>query len=265
MPELPDVASFEKYLASTALHQLIHRAEVRDERMVEDVSGEGLAVAARGRSMEETRRHGKNLFVALEDGPWMVLHFGMTGFLRYFRRPESRPEHIRILFHLEDGWKLAFPCQRRLGHAGITQDPQAYVERKGLGPDALLADDEERYATLKRRRGRLKSVLMNQEALAGIGNLYADEILFQCGLHPLRRLDELGDDEVHRLSRVTAQVLHCAVERNADRELLPGHYLLTTRRRSNRCPRYGAELEDIKVGQRSTYFCPCCQGREDVD
>ncbi|MEF8787997.1 MAG: DNA-formamidopyrimidine glycosylase family protein [Planctomycetota bacterium] len=265
MPELPDVAYFERYLASTALHQLIREAEVRDEGIVEDISGEGLAAAARGRSMEQTRRHGKNLFVALGNGPWLVLHFGMTGFPRYFRRPESRPEHVRILFHLEDGWKLAYDCQRRLGHAGITQDPGGYIERKGLGSDALLADEDERYAALKRRRGRLKSVLMNQEALAGIGNLYADEILFQCGLHPLRRLDELSDRQVRRLSEVTGDVLACAVERNADRDLLPGHYLLTARRRSNCCPRCGTDLEDIKVGQRTTYFCPRCQGRMDAD
>lgn len=262
MPELPDVASFDRYVASTALHRRIEDVEVRDDRVLEDVSAERLEAAARGREMRETRRHGKNLFVALDEGPWLVLHFGMTGYPKYFRKPESEPEHARILFRLADGWKLAYVCQRMLGHAGLTDDPDRYIEQKGLGPDALLADDEARYAALERRRGRLKSVLMNQEALAGIGNLYADEILFQCGLHPLRRLADMSGDEVRRLSRVTGEVLACAVERDADRDRFPADYLLTTRRQTNLCPRCGAELNDIKVGQRTTYFCPRCQGAE---
>ena len=262
MPELPDVAFFDRYLASTALHRVIKELEVRDERVLEEVSEEHLASAARGRKMQGTRRHGKNLFVALENGPWLVLHFGMTGYPKFFRKPESEPKHARILFCMADGWKLAFACQRMLGRAGLTQSPDRYIEKKGLGPDALLADEEERYAALKRRRGRLKSVLMNQEALAGIGNLYADEILFQCGLHPLRRLAHMSAEEVRRLSRLTREVLACAVERKADRDLFPTDYLLTTRRKSNRCPRCGTELEDIKVGQRTTYFCPQCQGRQ---
>lgn len=262
MPELPDVASFDSYLASTALHRRIAAVEVRDERVLEDVTAKRLASAARGREMRQTRRHGKNLFAALGDGPWLVLHFGMTGYPKCFRKPESEPEHARILFRLRDGWKLAYACQRMLGHAGLTDDPDLYIDEKGLGPDALLADEEERYAALERRRGRLKSVLMNQQALAGIGNLYADEILFQCGLHPLRRLADMSADEVRRLSRVAGEVLACAVERDADRDRFPADYLLTTRRRSNTCPRCGAALKDIKVGQRTTYFCPRCQGLE---
>jgi formamidopyrimidine-DNA glycosylase len=262
MPELPDVESFKRYLNSTALHRRVLDAEVRDERVLHGVSAGRLAAALRGRTMEATRRHGKNLFVALDRGPWLLLHFGMTGYLKYFRKPQSEPEHVRILFELAGGWKLAYVCQRMLGHAGLVADPDAFIEREGLGPDALLADEETRNATLGRRRGRLKSVLMNQEALAGIGNLYADEILFQCRLHPLRRLDEMPAERVRELGRTTREVLACAVDRNADRDLFPADYLLTTRRRSNRCPRCDAALRSIKVGQRTTYFCPRCQGEE---
>ena len=264
MPELPDVESFNRYLSRAALHQRVERVEVEDARILEEISQEELDTAASGKELSQTRRHGKHLFVALNQGPWLHLHFGMTGHLEYFSNTQDRPEYTRVLFHLDGDSYLAYVSQRMLGHVGLVKTPEEYVERRNLGPDALAAGSDALVQALRRRRGRLKSTLLNQHCLAGIGNLYADEILFQCGFHPLRTVDTLSYRELRTLCEKTREVLETAVRNNADLKRCPDSYLLTTRGKTDLCPACGAELETVKVSQRTTYFCPVCQRAQEA-
>lgn len=109
----------------------------------------------------------------------------------------------------------------------------------------------------------MKSVLIDQTAIAGIGNIYSDEILFQAGIHPQARADRLDPDASERLFRQVKRVLETAVECSAGGELapntLPGSFLLRQRRKGGRCPRCSGEIRTIKFSGRTAYYCPHCQ------
>lgn len=257
MPELPDVAVFREYLDATALHQRIEEVEVRDDYVLEDVSSRALAERLEGRSLASTTQHGKYLLVEIDgDGGWLVLHFGMTGFLKYFRDEDEAPGHIRVLLRFENGYALAFDCRRKLGKVALTDGPEAWARAKELGPDALALDTEGFLEALAGRRGRVKSALMNQSILAGVGNVYTDEALFQARIHPETSVDELDEARRRELFGVLRDVLHAAIEARADPERVPDRFLLPHRRKGESCPRCGTELERIELSGRATYFCP---------
>ncbi|HSO07041.1 MAG TPA: DNA-formamidopyrimidine glycosylase family protein [Pelomicrobium sp.] len=261
MPELPDVEVFKRYLDSTALNQRIDAVSVEAKRLLKGVSAATLARHAKGQRFGATRRHGKYLFVELEgDGRWVVLHFGMTGFLKYYKDESEAPEHREAEFRFADGYRLVYSAPRKFGRIGLTDDPESFVEEEGLGPDALDLDLAA-FRDAIAGRGAIKSRLMKQEALAGIGNVYGDEILFQAKIHPQAAAGKLSDDEVKRLHRKTSDVLERAIDAQADPARMPKSFLLPHREQGGRCPRCGGKVRSIKVGGRTTWFCPSCQKR----
>jgi formamidopyrimidine-DNA glycosylase len=265
MPELPDVEGFRRHLEAGALHRTIQAVAVRSATILRGLSGAALARALRGRRMTRTRRHGKQLFIALDDGRWLSMHFGMTGSLRCFEGEEDDPPYDRLRLDLDDGHHLAYVSRRMLGGVAIETDPDAFIEREGLGPDALdpALDEQAFLARIDGRRGRIKALLMDQQVLAGIGNLYSDEILFQAGLHPLLAVASLEPLQRRRLYRCMRRVLQVAVKRGAGSEQglegLPAGYLLPRRREGARCPRCGAGLSTLKLAGRTAFYCPGCQ------
>ncbi len=259
MPELPDVAMMRRYLQATSLHQEVGEVEVRDSYVLKDVSPDELRDALTGRSFGGTTRHGKNLLVELDEGPWLRLHFGMTGNLKYFRDPAGDPEHDRILISFTGGYHLAYDCRRKLGRVSLEESPRQFVEDKDLGPDALDVSWEEFREIMGRRRGALNNRLMDQHVLAGIGNVYADEIMFQARFHPRAPVEELTEEDLNRLFRADKEVLRGSIDRGADARDLPEARLIGHRGEGEECPRCGAEIRRIKMNQRSCYFCPRCQ------
>lgn len=147
MPELPDVEVFKQYLDATSLHQEIEDVDVRNRKILEDTSVQELGKGLNGRRLESTYRHGKYLFAQLDDDNWLMLHFGMTGKLKYFKVMEKEPEHDRLLLEFSNGYHLAYDCQRMLGHVALIEDAAAFIEEKELGPDAL--DDDFDFAAFK--------------------------------------------------------------------------------------------------------------------
>lgn len=261
MPELPDVERFKTYVDETALHQEIAKVQVTDAAALEDVSQRTFRQTLRGRSFTSTARHGKFLFVHAQEPPVLVLHFGMTGYLEYGREDSDPPAHTRVLFHFATGNRLAYVCQRKLGMVTLTDDQQGFIAQHELGPDAL--DDAltpevfcERVAG---RRGAVKSVLMNQEIVAGLGNVYADEILFQARVAPGHRVDELDEKTLRKLHRTMRRVLHTVIRKNVEVSRLPRAYLLPQRDPDGHCPRCGREIKTGKISGRGTYFCDHCQ------
>ncbi|MFW6168973.1 MAG: zinc finger domain-containing protein, partial [Planctomycetota bacterium] len=186
---------------------------------------------------------------------------GMTGYLDYDQQESAPPAHTRVSFHFISGNRLAYVCQRKLGMVTLADDQQAFIEQHELGPDAM---DEtltprafcERVAG---RRGAIKSILMNQEIVAGLGNVYADEVLFQAGIAPARRVDEFDDKTLRKLYQTMRRVLNTAVRNNAEVSRLPRTYLLRQRAPDGHCPRCGRPLKNLKVGGRGTYLCDHCQ------
>jgi formamidopyrimidine-DNA glycosylase len=259
MPELPDVEVFRRYMNATSLHQKIAGIEVDQDRVIQDITPSGLGKKLKGRQFERTRRHGKHMFACVDKEFWLMFHFGMTGFLKYFKRKEESPPHTRLLFHFENGYHLAYDNQRMLGKIQVVENAGDFVIKNKLGPDALDVSLSAFKNLIKGRRAAVKTFLMNQSMIAGIGNIYSDEILFQAEIHPNTLVKHLDGERIANLHKRMVQVLKTAIEKKADPDLLPADFLIPHRGRENICPRCGGDIKKIKVNSRGTYFCPRCQ------
>src|SRR5215207_4390014 len=193
MPELPDVEVFKRYVNSTSLHQKIESVKVRNTKILGDVSARELQSTLKGRRFESTRRHGKNLFVGLDDGGWLLMHFGMTGRLKYFKDTDQDPPHDRFLISFENQYHLAFDCQRMFGKGNLIEDLEEFIREKKLGPDPLELNSSSFRERFEGRKDAVKSALMNQQVVAGVGNIYSNEILFQARVHPGTGVEQLDD------------------------------------------------------------------------
>ena len=196
MPELPEVETFKRYLDSTSLHQRITGIEVRDAYVLKRVSARELARRLKGRRFENSHRHGKHLFVRAGNELWLRLHFGMTGWLQYLKRDEETPTTARVLFSFANNRRLAFDDQRKFGEVELIKDVDEFLQRRCIGPDALDVGLSEFKTIFRKHRGAVKAILLNQQLIAGIGNLYADEILFRAGMHPATAAASLSDKDL---------------------------------------------------------------------
>ena len=269
MPELPDVEAFKRYLDATGLHKTIKGVHVANRTILAAISGAKLAREVRGETIERSRRHGKHLFAALGHEKWLTLHFGMTGHLDYFKDLDDDPRHDRLRFDLDNGDHLAFVDQRMFGRVGLTADPETYIAEAHLGPDALALSGKEKAfaARFAKRRGQVKAALMDQSILAGIGNIYSDEILFQARLHPKARVEGLNSSRIAALCRATHSVLKTAIECDPTTDgfidRLPKRSLLPHRRTGGHCPGCGGAVATLKAAGRISYYCPACQKSRD--
>ncbi len=263
MPEFPDVAFFRKYLEKHALKRSIQCVEVKHPRILRDVLAAELERELTGREFTATRQHGKYLFARIAEGEWLLMHFGMTGYLEYFEKPEDDPKYDRFLLGFSGGGFLAYVNQRMLGWIGLTGNPDDLIRSRGLGPSVL--DPTFDYRAFRERlsgkKGEVKPTLMDQGVLAGIGNVYSDEILLQACIHPKTKVNELSERQLKSIYDTTKRVLLTAVEHDADPATFPAGYLLRDRRKGAKCPQCGAKLQTAKVGGRTACFCPSCQGR----
>ena len=143
------------------------------------------------------------------DELWLRLHFGMTGSLEYLKHDEVSPKTARVIFRFADNCRLAFDDQRKFGEIELIEDVDEFLQTRGLGPDALEIGLSEFKAILGKHRGAVKAILLNQQLIAGIGNLYADEILFRARMHPATEAARLSDKD---LSAVVSCNALCAGE-----------------------------------------------------
>ncbi len=260
MPELPDVETFRRHLAATALNHRIESTHVFDDRVLESITSQTLARRLKDEKLTTTRRHGKHLFARIGGGDWLTMHFGMTGHLAYYRHDDPRPDHARIVWELEGGHRLAYVCQRMLGRVGFADSVDAFVEDKGLGPDAKGID----YGTFRKRfqgRGTVKSALMNQQKLAGIGNIYGDEILFHAGIHPGKKASALSERQMESLHRQLLRIIEKAIDAKADPEDMPRSWLLPNREEGTHCPKDDGQITTTRISGRTAYYCPTHQKR----
>jgi formamidopyrimidine-DNA glycosylase len=258
VPELPDVECFQRFLQETSLNRRITGVEVFNRRVLDRISPVQLRRAVVGRSFRSTRRHGKYLLTEVDDSAWLVLHFGMTGSLDYGRPPRPGP-YDRVVFALGDGYRLAYVCPRLFGRITLARSAEDFIEERSLGPDAMHVSAEEFARRIGRSKATVKSCLMNQSCVAGIGNLYSDEILFQSGLHPALSAHQLAAEQLERLYRSTRKVLQMAIRRKADPWAMPPSYLLPHREPGGCCPACKIGLVRQTIAGRTTYWCPKCQ------
>jgi formamidopyrimidine-DNA glycosylase len=256
MPELPEVETLRRYVDATSLHQTTELVEVKNSRILEKISTKDLEESLIGRQLRSTSRHGKLLFVQLEDRLWLAIHLGMTGWLHYFQDIRDEPAHDRLLVAFDNGNHLAYSDQRMFGRVGLTKGPHLLSREKGLGPDVLDLNLTAFLDLMQNRRGIIKPALLDQHLMAGLGNLYADEALFQAGICPNARLASVSEDRLEKLFHCIQSVLNTAISCQADFSALPDSYLLAHRSPGNMCPRDGSPLTHRKIGGRTAYYCP---------
>jgi formamidopyrimidine-DNA glycosylase len=265
MPELPDVETFRQRLDDAAAGRRITDAKVIDARLLDGISARELERRLVGRRIRRTERHGKHLIAELDDGSALILHFGMTGTIETPAEGAAAPGYEVLHIGLgKDRW-ASVTSRRKLGHIWLTGDVATFLKEHSQGPDALAKTlDAEAFATaLGRKRLALKAALMDQARIAGIGNIYADEILFQARLHPMTQVRDLGPDQLDKLYQTATRVLRQAIARMLMAEgpgsALPDDWLSAHREPGGCCPRCGTLLATLRSGGRTGYFCPRCQ------
>lgn len=255
MPELPDVELFKRKLDATAIGQTVNSVSVHDRRVL-GVSPGTLRRHLESHRLERSARHGKYLFAELDDGQSLILHFGMTGRLNYEKDEGEPGRHDSVVLHLGNGCRLDYYSRRKIGKVTIAADRETFIRDKALGPDALTLDVGDFAGVLADKHAMLKPLLMDQHQIAGLGNVYTDEILFQARLHPRAQAADLDDKTARRLHGIMCKVLTEAVARNADPQSFPRTWLTPHRKSNARCPRCDTPLEIAQVGGRTTYWCP---------
>jgi len=189
------------------------------------------------------------------------LHFGMTGSLEYLRDQRQAPKDTRVLFGFANHSRLAFRDQRKFGEIGLLKDVDEFLRKRALGPDALDINLSQFKGIFKKHRAAVKTILLNQKLIAGIGNIYADEILFRARIHPATQASALKKKTVTELLRATRHILKEAIDAQADADLMPRSWLLPHRGKGGKCPRCGRLLKSSRIGGRTAWFCAYCQKR----
>lgn len=258
MPELPEVETFKKYFEATSLNQKIKKVLIRDNRVL-NIHESVFKKKLKANIFSSTLRHGKYLFVKINSG-FVVFHFGMSGDLKYFNDIKEEPKHSRILFEFTNGNFLSFVSQRMFGRVDLTNKIEDFISnKKNLGVDAWKMNFEEFKKSLQKRTAFAKAALMNQNIIAGIGNIYSDEVLFQAKIHPKTKINEINDSKLRELFEITKKVLKVGIERKGNLKTYPHDFLIPHRKKDEVCPDCGGKIERLKISSRHGFYCPYCQ------
>ncbi|PXV67925.1 bifunctional DNA-formamidopyrimidine glycosylase/DNA-(apurinic or apyrimidinic site) lyase [Halanaerobium congolense] len=275
MPELPEVETVVKGLRPLIKDRIVTAVEIREKNMIAypenniDEFKESLI----GSKIEAINRRGKYIIIELNNEKNMVIHLRMTGKLLVKEVEEFRDKHTHVIFSLNDGQEIRFNNIRKFGRVYLIDKnhPEQAGGLSDLGPEPLsedltLTDFKKLF---KNRRALMKSLLLNQHFVAGIGNIYADEILFLSGVRPDRTADTLTEDEKEKIYHNMRHILKKGIiyggtsfsdyvnafgEKGSFQEELKVH-----QREGEECYSCGTKINKIKVSGRSTYFCPKCQ------
>jgi len=277
MPELPEVETMVRGLRPALQGRLVERMEVHDPFLLQGCDATEFERRGRMVHVAEVARRGKWVAITLSDHRGMiVIQPRMTGGFWLVQPPRS--EHIRLTFRLAKPEAMIWYCDtRRLGkiHWFANAEQAAEAFARSHGPDALEITRNDLTARLRRTRRGIKPALMDQKVLAGIGNIYADEILFAARIHPERNASRLSRDELARLHLAIGETLMTAIAAEGSsfdagyRTVLglEGGFLArnaTYGRAGEPCRRCGQPIEKTRIAGligRPTYFCPTCQPR----
>lgn len=270
MPELPEVETTLRGIEPWLTGSVIHALRVREPRLRWTVPPQA------GRRVRNTRvtgvaRRGKYLLIRTETGT-LIVHLGMSGSLRILDHEQPPGPHDHVDLVLENGRVLRYTDPRRFGAWLWTAgDPAAHELLKHIGPEPL-GDDFNGSWLFQRSRGRrlaVKSFLMDSHVVAGIGNIYANEALFLAGIHPQRQAGRISLARYEKLAAVIKQVLKQAIRQGGttlrnftNGEGKPGYFRQSLQVYGNTgkpCSACRTVIRETRTGQRSTFYCPCCQ------
>lgn len=260
MPELPEIAQNRKFLDATVLHKSIKKVEFPQKKLLQ-APEEDFRKVLLGDEFAETAQLGKYLFLKTTSGKSVVFHFGMTGKLEAYHHQEH-PKYAHMIISFADSSSLTFVCRRKLGKIFLSDGVSQFREQFSLGQDAMELNADEFAQMLEEKRGGVKTALTDQHFISGIGNVYADEILYQSHIHPKSKIEKLSRKEKEELFANMKSVLELAINNEGKRNELPEDYLTPHRKEGADCPKCSGKIEMIKVSGRSTYFCPSCQQKK---
>jgi formamidopyrimidine-DNA glycosylase len=271
MPELPEVETICRQLAPHLEGRRLVEAEILDPRWTRPVEPDAVAAQLRGAVVERIGRSGKYLVWTLSEERYLLIHLRMTGALLF--DPPAAPPHLRVRFTLDQGHELVYVDPRRFGTGHLVVGAaarNAYLDaRLGAEPftPAFTAEHLRRLA--RGRTAPIKSFVLDQRRIAGVGNIYADEALFRAGVHPLRPAGRLTSAQWAELRDAIEDALAAGIEAKGatidDFRHVDGargsfqDLFLVHRRGGEPCPRCGRTIRKIVVGGRGTYVCESCQ------
>jgi formamidopyrimidine-DNA glycosylase len=276
MPELPEVESLRRILVRTAVGRTIVSVRIGEKRLRRRITPD-FSGAITGRRIVKLSRRAKYLIIELDGDHVILVHLGMSGSLTHrhegFDADDFDPRHDHLEFALDDASRLVYNDPRRFGMVRLVERAAlaSTAELKGLGPEPLSREFNADYVAAK-ARGRtaaIKNLIMDQQIVAGIGNIYASEILFQAGVRPTRRAGRVTRSEIEKIAAAVPIILRAAIGNNGttfrsyrDSRGQPGRFAARLRvygREGNPCYTCSTPIKNVVVGQRASFFCPKCQ------
>ncbi|MCS7277204.1 MAG: hypothetical protein NZ695_09365 [Dehalococcoidia bacterium] len=266
MPEAPDLEAYAAYIRRHLAGQKVVEAKALIPPVVK--TGGELVPSLIGRALTDASRLGKQLRLDFGDGPVLLLHPMISGRLLHVPRETPRRPRTALVLAFADDTELRLWDERLLSRVHIYPDASALAQPPGQAPDALdpALTPESLWQRLQNQGGRLKALITSEKLVSGIGNAYADEVLFAAGLSPFRPARDLTFDEAARLLAAMRHVLQqsaAAVLQRMEREGLPEEefrdHLQVHRRGGQPCPRCGETIAEVLSGGRVTSYCPRCQ------
>ena len=276
MPELPEVQTIVNDLvASNVVNRTIVGVEVFWPKTIGDMKTETFRKKVSGQTIQNIRRRAKYIIFDFAAQWHLLVHLRMSG--RLYLTPNSlkHDKHEHVILHLNDNSDLRFHDTRKFGRMILTENPESILGK--LGPEPLSNDFSAKQFTamLKSRHRQLKPLLLDQTFIAGLGNIYVDEALWEARLHPQRIASSLSTKKVNDLYHAIRKVLQQGIDNQGTslgdgksnfvsakrRQGNNAKNLMVFRRTNRECPRCGSMIKRIVVGQRSTHICPRCQKR----
>ena len=281
MPELPEVENVKRGLNEIVVGETVEKVEVRWPRIIESPAPNEFSKRLMGQTIERVDRRGKFLLFYFTNDV-MISHLRMEGKYQLMEPGDDgvlprRTKHNHVIFHLESGKKLCYLDVRKFGRMSLVPKGEEFDHKSlaKLGPEPTEADFElaDMQEFLTRRTKAIKGVLLDQEVVVGIGNIYADEILHEAKIHPLTPANRLTDDEEIRMHRAIITILDNAIGKggttvrsyeNAFGDV--GTYqdqLKVYGKDGEPCSTCGTEISKTKVSGRGTHYCPVCQAMKE--
>ena len=270
MPELPELEVVKEVLQRRVVGQAIQSIEVRPPGgplVIRDMTGRGFESELTGKRISSIERRGKFLIFRFDDPQpplYLVINPKLTGRLQLADPADKRLPKTQIVLTLGNGKQLRYLDQKVMGQLYLTESLAAVPDYAGLGPEALDVSFDEFKSRLKPFRGEIKGVLTRGEFVAGIGNAYADEVLWAAQLSPFRKRTQLTEEETRRLYDGMREALLHAVERvrilmGENIHLEPREFMAVHMKTGEPCPRCGRPISLIGANERVTNFCRNCQ------
>ncbi len=269
MPELPEVETTINDLKPHVVGRRITDVDVLWEGTIAEPSAAEFKRGLTGRKVTEISRRGKHLIFKLDNGKFWIVHMRMTGSLLIKPDDELPANSIRVIIYLEDGTAIHYRDIRRFGKMWLVKDAKTVVGRLGTEPLTPEFTPKVLENILDNRKTAIKSLLLDQTLIAGIGNMYADEALYSARLHPLRPANSLTRGEIKRLHDAIQKVLLQGIRNkgaSTETYIRPGGVkgeahlqFQVAHQKGKDCPICGGPIERITVHQRGSFFCPRCQ------